>query len=63
MGPEERDGCEHGSGGGYCGLCVAVGEGKLSAERAAEIARSGRDENESTFPGECDHLGYGQWSG
>jgi hypothetical protein len=59
--PREDAGCEHGSGSGYCGLCVAIGEGKLTPERAAEIAEGPK--NESTFPGECDHLGYGQWSG
>lgn len=57
----EPDGCEHGATG-YCGLCIAVGEGKLTPERAREIANES-ERTDSTFPGECDHLGYGNWSG
>lgn len=48
------DECEHGSTG-YCGLCIAVGENKLSEKEAMDIhTRSGKyaDKDGPTFPGE-----------
>lgn len=48
--PRDDDECEHGSTG-YCGLCIAVGENKLSSEQATKIHLDSQ-RNESTFPGE-----------
>lgn len=48
--PRDDDECEHGSTG-YCGLCIAVGENKLSSEQAMKIHLDSQ-RNESTFPGE-----------
>lgn len=57
----EPDECEHGASG-YCGLCVAVGENKLSQADADEIHRKSKDTG-AKFGGDTGEPGYGDWTG